>query len=223
MKDTNLKAPKVRSGEEINPVLGTIIKISVLVVIAALVVLTTLIILEFVKRKDVYENEFEDKIHINENDFEIITKGLNHDDLSDEIKEIMALVDEDMDVYFFFYYSNLLKDVDEEIKDLILSRDDENPLFLIDLNINESDLEDDEGNTIKSIIDYLYEDDYLINDVEIETLLERRTDGKPHYEYFLLEFNEEKLNNNDNPYVRLTNDSPIIKALNNLTIKEEEE
>lgn len=223
MKDTNLKAPKVRSGEEINPVLGTIIKISVLVVIAALVVLTTLIILEFVKRKDVYENEFEDKIHINENDFEIITKGLNHDDLSDEIKEIMALVDEDMDVYFFFYYSNLLKDVDEEIKDLILSRDDENPLFLIDLNINESDLEDDEGNTIKSIIDYLYEDDYLINDVEIETLLERTTDGKPHYEYFLLEFNEEKLNNNDNPYVRLTNDSPIIKALNNLTIKEEEE
>src|SRR5690554_3453274 len=117
MQDRNARAPKVRSGDEINPVLGTIVKISVLVVIAALVVLTTLIIIEFSRRNKSDENVFKDKMHIEEEDFKIITshdyrqnEGKSFDDLSNDVRDVMEEVDSDDNVYFFFYYSDLSKE-----------------------------------------------------------------------------------------------------------------
>jgi len=227
MQDRNAKAPKVRSGDEINPVLGTIVKISVLVVIAALVVLTTLIVIEFTKRNKKEENVFKDKIHITENDFKIITdqeyrqnNGLSFDDLENEIKEIMDEIEPTKDIYFFFYYSDLSKDYDKDVTDLINSRDNKNPLFLIDLNIKEE--EDEEGNKLPTIVDYLKTVESLSpasNNLEFTTIIER----KESYKYFLVTYNEEVAGEHKNPFIILTNYNPIKDKVEDLLVKEEEE
>lgn len=220
MQDRNAQAPKVRSGDEINPVLGTIIKISALVVIAALVVLTTLIIIEFVKLKKKEENVFKDRIHITEEDFIIITTGDNHDDLSDEVREIMNTVDEEGNVYFFFYYSDNIKDVETEIKELVVSRDKQAPIFLVDLNMKSA--EDDEGNKLPTLIDYLKGNEYLnppSSGPEFNTVIQQ----KEKYPFFLLIFNEQNLNVDEKPFIMLTKAELIKEDLKTLAEAKKED
>lgn len=226
MQDRNAKAPKVRSGDEINPVIGTIVKISILVVIAALVVLTTLIVIEFAKRNKNEKNVFEDKIHIEEKDFKIITNSkyreenaLSYDDLSENIKEIMIEIDPDVNINFFFYYSDLSKEYEKELTELINSKEDKNPLFLIDLNVEIE--EDEEGNKQPTIIDYLKTVEELSpasNNLEFNTIIQR----KENYKYFLVVYNEEVAGEHKNPFKIFTNYNPIEKELENISTKEED-
>src|SRR5690554_1819640 len=116
MQDRNAKAPKVRSGDEINPVLGTIVKVASLIVVAALVVLITYIVIELLNKEDKNVNPFTDRIEISVDDFKTIVEGEDFNNLSSNVRDIMIESQEDDDIFFFFYYSNLTNKIDEEIR-----------------------------------------------------------------------------------------------------------
>lgn len=231
MQDRNAKAPKVRSGDQINPVLGTIIKISIILVIVALITLTTLIIIEFVKRNKKTVDVFEDRIHITEEDFYIITNGEAYDDLSKEVNDVMINYPNpaEVDIYFFFYYSDLLdakgKDqMDKELITIVGNRKEDQPLFLI--NLSEVAEEDENGNKEPLIIDYIRELEDLKPSAEnedgdrfeIDVLLH----SKKNYPYFLLKFNEEVLAEGNNPFVIDVDLDKIKTILEQLDKKPEE-
>lgn len=219
MNDRNAKAPKVRSGDEISPVLGTIIKVSVLVVIAALVVLITLIIIEITKKDNSNVAIFEDRIHITNDDFQIIVEGREHELLNEKVYDIMVETEEDDDILFFFYYSNLVDNLNSELKKAVENRDETAVIFVVDLNYSPTD---EEGQPLETIKDYISNNDYLIES-NIYTTLNQLDNGKLKYPYFLIVFNEEKLNNSNNPFEIIIDNDIILQNVNMQPQKEEEE
>jgi len=219
MQDRNAKAPKTRSGDQINPVLGTIIKVSALVVVAALVVLITLIIIEITKKDNNNEIMFKDRIHITNEDFQIIVEGQDHELLSKKVYDIMAETEETDDILFFFYYSNLTDKLNEDIKETVGNRDETSVIFVVDLNYSALD---DEEEPVETIKDYILTNDHLI-ELNIFTTLNIKESGELRYPYFLLVFNEETLNNNNNPFTIVVADVKILENVNILPQKVEEE
>lgn len=219
MQDRNAKAPKTRSGDQINPVLGTIIKVSALVVVAALVVLITLIIIEITKKDNNNEIMFKDRIHITNEDFQIIVEGQDHELLSKKVYDIMAETEETDDILFFFYYSNLTDKLNEDIKETVGDRDETSVIFVVDLNYSALD---DEEEPVETIKDYILTNDHLI-ELNIFTTLNIKESGELRYPYFLLVFNEETLNNNNNPFTIVVADVKILENVNILPQKVEEE
>lgn len=219
MQDRNAKAPKTRSGDQINPVLGTIIKVSALVVVAALVVLITLIIIEITKKDNNNEIMFKDRIHITNEDFQIIVEGQDHELLSKKVYDIMAETEETDDILFFFYYSNLTDKLNEDIKETVGDRDETSVIFVVDLNYSALD---DEEEPVETIKDYILTNDHLI-ELNIFTTLNIKESGELRYPYFLLVFNEEMLNNNNNPFTIVVADVKILENVNILPQKVEEE
>lgn len=219
MQDRNAKAPKTRSGDQINPVLGTIIKVSALVVVAALVVLITLIIIEITKKDNNNEIMFKDRIHITNEDFQIIVEGQDHELLSKKVYDIMTETEETDDILFFFYYSNLTDKLNEDIKETVGDRDETSVIFVVDLNYSALD---DEEEPVETIKDYILTNDHLI-ELNIFTTLNIKESGELRYPYFLLVFNEETLNNNNNPFTIVVADVKILENVNILPQKVEEE
>lgn len=219
MQDRNAKAPKTRSGDQINPVLGTIIKVSALVVVAALVVLITLIIIEITKKDNNNEIMFKDRIHITNEDFQIIVEGQDHELLSKKVYDIMTETEETDDILFFFYYSNLTDKLNEDIKETVGNRDETSVIFVVDLNYSALD---DEEEPVETIKDYILTNDHLI-ELNIFTTLNIKESGELRYPYFLLVFNEETLNNNNNPFTIVVADVKILENVNILPQKVEEE
>ncbi|HHT55245.1 MAG TPA: hypothetical protein GX012_01645 [Acholeplasma sp.] len=219
MQDRNAKAPKVRSGDEINPVLGTIVKVAALVVIAALIVLITLIIIEVTKKDNDNTIHFEERIRIPIDDFKIIVEGQNHDELSKSVYDIMVETEEDDDILFFFYYSNLIDRIDSEIKKVVEDRDETAVIFIVDLSYAPQDEEGDYEETIK---DYISSNSDLV-ELEIFTILNQQEDGNKKYPYFLLVFNEEQKNINENPFEIIVTNNDILSNIKNLPQKVEEE
>lgn len=219
MQDRNAKAPKTRSGDQINPVLGTIIKVSALVVVAALVVLITLIIIEITKKDNNNEIMFKDRIHITNEDFQIIVEGQDHELLSKKVYDIMTETEETDDILFFFYYSNLTDKLNEDIKETVGDRDETSVIFVVDLNYSALD---DEEEPVETIKDYILTNDHLI-ELNIFTTLNIKESGELRYPYFLLVFNEEMLNNNNNPFTIVVADVKILENVNILPQKVEEE
>lgn len=143
MQDRNAKAPKSRK-QEVSPLLGSIVKITSLLVIAALVVLITVIVVKFIQNRN-DKKIFEDRIEISLNDYKIITNMNNENDFADieneDVKNIVdELVEKDLHekttFYFFFYYVDEVADLkkEKELVNNINSFDEDFPVFIVRLN-----------------------------------------------------------------------------------------
>lgn len=151
MQDRNAKAPKSRK-QEISPVLGSIVKITSLLVIAALVVLVTVIVVKFIQnRKE--DKTFEDRIEISLHDFKIITNMNDNTDFVDiQNEDVKAILDdlvstnkhEETSFYFFFYYVDEVADLKKE-KDFVKninSFDEDYPIFIVRLERDTEEAKD---------------------------------------------------------------------------------
>lgn len=161
MQDRNAKAPKSRK-QEISPLLGSIVKITSLVVIAALVVLITVIVVKFIQNR--HDNKiFEDRIEIGLSDFKIITNMNDDTDFADiqdsDIRNILNdLVANDSshestNYYFFFYYNDQVEDLQKE-KDFVENinkLDKDFPLFIVKLDRNTEETSDPFTNYLPEI------------------------------------------------------------------------
>lgn len=225
MKDNNAKAPKVRSGDNINPVLGSIIKISAIVVIAALIVLITLVVVKLVQNKNEAKPLFgEDRIVLSKAEYlDLTDPETGIDDIKSlEVKAIMEKYDEDVTIYFYFYYSNLrketTKDKKEEIERLkVISKDA--PIFIVDLY--EPETEENKGSTITDILrknEKLSETDIQINTILDATEIVKKKTVKKYLTFVLsLEFANK---NEKDPYTDFrgldaNGNSAVLELLNN--------
>lgn len=218
MQDKNAKAPSQRHGDNINPVVATVVKVATLVVVAALVVLLTLIAVELLKKDKTETEPFADRINITYLDFKGIVEGEDHTTLSVNVYEIMKETTEDQDIYFFFYYSNLFDKIDDELAEVVGNRDKDAVIFVVNLYL---DLSNEELTGVDTVQKYMLTNEHLI-DIEIETYFNSKLDGELKYPYFLLVFNEEKLNSNQNPFTLITNSEVMLETVKALPIKEEE-
>lgn len=220
MQDRNAKAPKVRSGDQINPVLGTIVKVASLVVVAALVVLITFIVIELLKKDDSGGNPFTDRIEIGVEDFKIIVEGNDFNNLSENVYEIMSETEESDDIFFFFYYSSLTDRITEDVALNVNNRADDAVIFVVNLDVTiDPETEEEQVNAVK---EYMLSNEHLI-ELEIGTNFNALENGELKYPYFLLIFNEEELNNFDNPFNIIINDDEILENVNKLQKQEEEQ
>lgn len=210
MADINAKAPKKRSGDDINPVLASVIKISALVVIAALVVLTTFIIVEIVNRKKEVKEIFEDKHYITVGDFStIVTENSDYVDISDEeIRSIVMDLNDSDEIYFYFYYSSLEKKLEKDLVKLINEIGIDKPLFIIDLD---SDSTEEGAVTFNNTL----RKNERLKQRDIANILDLTVNKEKKYQSFLIKFNKEELDATKNPFVIQTNDR-MIKDLENL-------
>lgn len=229
MRDNNAKAPKVRSGDNINPVLGSIIKISAIVVIAALIVLITLVTIKLIQNKQKQKPIFDEEIRleISAREFQEITSpDVNLENLAPRIKSVIKAhqdeyTDEPVMIYFYFYYSadrkELLKDKKDEVN-AVNDLQEGALLFIVDLSEQPAE---EEG---KSIIDVLKEDSRLnTGDIEFKTILTAQDNTKKglvkRYTTILLPFNFEEVSGGK-PFSRPANDrrgdkeNTVIKMLN---------
>lgn len=210
MADINAKAPKKRSGDDINPVLASIIKISALVVIAALVVLTTFIIVEIVNRKKEVKEIFEDKHYITVGDFStIVSENSDYVDISDEeIRSIVMDLNDSDEIYFYFYYSSLEKKLDKDLIKLINEIELDKPLFIVDLD---SDSTEEGAVTFNNTL----RNNEHLNERDIANILDLTQNKEKKYQSFLIKFNKEELDATRNPFVIQTNDK-MVTDLENL-------
>jgi|SRR5690554_138410 len=213
MQDRNAKAPKVRSGDEINPVLGTIVKVASLIVVAALVVLITYIVIELLNKEDKNVNPFTDRIEISVDDFKTIVEGEDFNNLSSNVRDIMIESQEDDNIFFFFYYSNLTNKIDEEIALTVNNRDEDAFIFVVDLYLIVDP--EAEGEQVNEIKEYMLSNGHL-TELEIATYFNALENGELKYPYFLLLFNEEELNLFNNPFIIVVNDEAILDNVNSL-------
>lgn len=225
MKDNNAKAPKVRSGDNINPVLGSIIKISAIIVIAALIVLITLVIVKLVQNKNDQKSIFdENRIVLTKEEYVNITNPETsiEDITSLEVRTILEEYDEDVTIYFYFYYSNLRKDTLKNKKEEVelLNKIDKNqPIFIVDLYEEKTE---ESGATISDIL--LANKQLSETDIQISTLLNatetvKKKQVKKYMTFILsLEFGNK---NEKDPYGRYSgtnseNKSEVLELLNTL-------
>lgn len=187
MKDNNAKAPKVRSGDDINPVLGSIIKISAIIVIAALIVLIVIVTVKLIQNKNATKSIFsEERIEISKYDYEeLVDATVSVEDISNaDVKKLLQDKDEDVVIYFYFYYSNFKKETAKENKDEVakLNALDENvAIFIVDLY--EPVTEDNQETTI---LDMLRNDSRLNKEpIEINTVLNATNKDKKHNKKYL--------------------------------------
>lgn len=213
MQDRNAKAPKVRSGDEINPVLGTIVKVASLIVVAALVVLITYIVIELLNKEDKNVNPFTDRIEISVDDFKTIVEGEDFNNLSSNVRDIMIESQEDDNIFFFFYYSNLTNKIDEEIALTVNNRDEDAFIFVVDLYLIVDP--EAEGEQVNEFKEYMLSNGHL-TELEIATYFNALENGELKYPYFLLLFNEEELNLFNNPFIIVVNDEAILDNVNSL-------
>lgn len=228
MRDNNAKAPKVRSGDNINPVLGSIIKISAIVVIAALIVLITLVTIKLIQNKQEPKPIFDDEIRleISSKEFQEITSpNVNLENLAPRIKSVIEAhqneySDQPVMIYFYFYYSadrkELLKDKKDEIK-AINALPEGALLFIVDLS-------EQPGEEETGIVDVLKNDKRLnTGDIEFNTILTAQDSTKKglvkRYTTILLPFNFEEVAGGK-PFSRPANDrrgdkeNTVIEMLN---------
>lgn len=161
MRDLNAKAPKSRKNE-ISPLMGSIIKISALLVVAALVVLITLIIIQSASKEEDKKPLFSDRIIVNLSDYKILTRqeGTFDDISSDKIDDIIdgLVLDgthETTNFYFFFYYQSRIDNLDEELKELVDSDEiaEDATIFIAPIDATESGPSE--------LYSYLYDQDEL--------------------------------------------------------------
>lgn len=177
MKDSNAKAPKVRSGDDINPVLGGIIKISAIIVIAALIVLITVVIVKFVQKNKESKPLFDDeiRIEISLEDFKTLNDvDKTYDDVqSKEIKDVLnaAMDSEDgeITIYYFFYYSDFKTQLRKNYKnelDAINKLGKNTAIFIVDLSETVEEGEESFEQYIRSI------EKFQELETEIDTVLD---------------------------------------------------
>ncbi|MDY0276967.1 MAG: hypothetical protein RBQ97_02665 [Acholeplasma sp.] len=215
MVDKNAKAPNVRSGDDMNPVLAKIIKITALVVIVALVVVITLVVIEFINRNKKDESAFDDKAVLVLSDFNVIINNEGISELtSTDVKDIMKKVDSDDNIYFYFYYGSLVDDIEEELKS-IKTIDLKEPIFFIDL---EADLPTEDGSAVDYYLAVIRSNQKLV-DLNIATVLDAKDssgDNVVKYKSFIVVYNEDKGNEgiNGNPFEIVKTSKSVLEILN---------
>lgn len=156
MKDNNAKAPKVRSGDDINPVVGSIVKIGAIVLISALIVLIVVVTVQLIQNSKAAKDIFsEDRIVVSKTVYEqIVNADVEVEDITDaSVRRVLTENDEDVVIHFYFYYSNLTKETLKDKKDEITrlnALDKNEPVFIVDLY--EVSTEENQGNLITDIL-----------------------------------------------------------------------
>lgn len=218
MVDNNAKAPKVRSGDEINPVVAKIVKITAALVFVALIVVITLVTIELIKRNKKNKTIFEDKVAITLSDYKIITKGDNYDDIfNDEVRKI-ALSNETGIFYFYFYYGTLENKINKDQVNLIKDIADDATIFYVNLEADK--VAEDAENPEETFKQYLENDSNLLpsgNTLDIRLTL-RNPDEYPS---FIIVFTEKDfVEEDENQFLIFRSNKNIIEKLESLPKKE---
>lgn len=151
MSTDNKHAPKVRSGDEVHPLVASIVKIGGLIAIAALAVVITFILLEVFKKEKDLPKVYEDNYHLSYNDFTILTSPDVEDRdfasiKNEDIREVLLNLEQE-NYYIYFYYSSSSDKISKEEVLLLTNMDKDYPLFFVDLDSKVNTGEDESGIT----------------------------------------------------------------------------
>ncbi|VEU79567.1 hypothetical protein [Haploplasma axanthum] len=229
MSDNNARAPKVRSGDTINPTLAAIIKISLIAVMVALVVVVTLVIVELVKKNKEKPSIFEDKVSVTLEEFKLIEAGEYQDDVilaNKKVNDILKETTDETNIFFYFYYASLEKNISKETLDLISNIEEKSPIFFVNLEADQ--VAPKEGETASQTFkDYLSKSADLLKDGnDISATLNRTEKDKKGndvlvYQTFIITFNLEDKKNDVNPFKLNREDTKIIEILKDFETKTE--
>lgn len=218
MVDNNAKAPKSRSGDNINPVLANIIKISAILVTVALIVVVTLIVIETIKNNKKVESVFNEKNHITLADYKILTgTDTDFNDISNSDIRKIVIDSEDKVFYMYFYYSKLENKIDKEHLVNVSKISEEAPVFFVNLELEIATEEQTE-----TFFDVLRENEYLQDKGQSTGIDIRPTlDDKEKYPSFIVKFQHEQEEETQFSLHRSTLD--LNEQIKNFIIEEDNE